>query len=203
MALFTGPENTPDRIARALILAGYGEDPAVGGLPPVAARRSHLPRPRPADAAEMHFPPPMSCWSNATAPPAPAFGLDDADYIQRAPEKGLITKQEARALSLAKLRLRPDSLVWDIGAGSGSVGSKRPAWPGRPCLGHREERRRRRQRPRQRRRSASATTPCAKASAADPRRLAGPTPCSSAARRRAGRADPPRSSPACAPAAGW
>ena len=27
-----------------------------------------------------------------------------------------------RALSLARLRLRPDSVVWDIGAGSGSVG---------------------------------------------------------------------------------
>ena len=52
----------------------------------------------------------------------PHFGLDDLDYIQRSPEKGLITKQEARAVSLAKLRLKADSLVWDIGAGSGSVG---------------------------------------------------------------------------------
>lgn len=34
----------------------------------------------------------------------------------------MITKQEARALSLAKLRLKPDATVWDIGAGSGSVG---------------------------------------------------------------------------------
>ena len=53
---------------------------------------------------------------------SPAFGLDDLDYIQRSPEKGLITKQEARALSLAKLRLKTESIVWDIGAGSGSVG---------------------------------------------------------------------------------
>ncbi len=53
---------------------------------------------------------------------APAFGLDDLEYIQRSPEKGLITKQEARALSLAKLRIQPDATVWDIGAGSGSVG---------------------------------------------------------------------------------
>jgi precorrin-6Y C5,15-methyltransferase (decarboxylating) len=52
----------------------------------------------------------------------PAFGREDGEYIQRTPEKGLITKQEARALSLAKLRLKPDALVWDIGAGSGSVG---------------------------------------------------------------------------------
>src|SRR5688500_12695347 len=37
------------------------------------------------------------------------------------PKKGLITKREVRLLSLAALQLRPDSVVWDIGAGSGSV----------------------------------------------------------------------------------
>jgi precorrin-6Y C5,15-methyltransferase (decarboxylating) len=52
----------------------------------------------------------------------PVFGLEDLEYMQRTPEKGLITKQEARALSLAKLRLKSDAIVWDIGAGSGSVG---------------------------------------------------------------------------------
>jgi precorrin-6Y C5,15-methyltransferase (decarboxylating) len=34
----------------------------------------------------------------------------------------LITKNEVRAVSLARLQLRLDSVVWDIGAGSGSVG---------------------------------------------------------------------------------
>lgn len=52
----------------------------------------------------------------------PAFGLDDDAYQQRTPEKGLITKQEARAVSLARLHITPGATVWDIGAGSGSVG---------------------------------------------------------------------------------
>jgi len=37
------------------------------------------------------------------------------------PKKGLITKREVRLLSLAAMKLRPASIVWDIGAGSGSV----------------------------------------------------------------------------------
>ena len=37
------------------------------------------------------------------------------------PKKGLITKREVRLLSLAALEIRPDSVIWDIGAGSGSV----------------------------------------------------------------------------------
>lgn len=50
------------------------------------------------------------------------FGVADADYMQRKPDKGLITKQEVRAVSLAKLQLKHNSIVWDIGAGSGSIG---------------------------------------------------------------------------------
>lgn len=37
-------------------------------------------------------------------------------------EKGLITKAPVRVLSLAALALSPDNTLWDLGAGSGSVG---------------------------------------------------------------------------------
>jgi precorrin-6Y C5,15-methyltransferase (decarboxylating) len=40
----------------------------------------------------------------------------------RAAEPGQLTPAEVRALALAELALRPDSVVWDVGAGSGSVG---------------------------------------------------------------------------------
>jgi precorrin-6Y C5,15-methyltransferase (decarboxylating) len=36
-------------------------------------------------------------------------------------ERGLITKPEVRAVTLSKLRLLPDHVFWDLGAGSGSV----------------------------------------------------------------------------------
>ncbi len=36
-------------------------------------------------------------------------------------ERGLITKAEVRAVTLSKLRLMPEHVFWDLGAGSGSV----------------------------------------------------------------------------------
>lgn len=50
------------------------------------------------------------------------FGYADHAFKQRKPDKGLITKREVRAVSLARLQLTINSIVWDIGAGSGSVG---------------------------------------------------------------------------------
>lgn len=53
-----------------------------------------------------------------TLPPPVALGEEDAAYAH---EAGLITHPEIRAVVLSKLRLRP-GILWDIGAGSGSVG---------------------------------------------------------------------------------
>jgi precorrin-6Y C5,15-methyltransferase (decarboxylating) len=46
------------------------------------------------------------------------LGTPDEWFEQR---KGLITKSEVRAVTLAKLRLGPGQVLWDLGAGSGSV----------------------------------------------------------------------------------
>ena len=46
------------------------------------------------------------------------LGMPDHCYVH---EKGLITKSEIRAVALAKLQLMPDHILWDLGAGSGSV----------------------------------------------------------------------------------
>ncbi|MDE3225185.1 MAG: precorrin-6y C5,15-methyltransferase (decarboxylating) subunit CbiE [Nitrospirota bacterium] len=47
--------------------------------------------------------------------------LHEEAFAKRMPKKGLITKREVRLLSLAAMGIRPDSVIWDIGAGSGSV----------------------------------------------------------------------------------
>lgn len=49
------------------------------------------------------------------------FGNPDDVFAQSRPRSGLITQAEVRALALAQLDVQPGIVVWDIGAGSGSV----------------------------------------------------------------------------------
>lgn len=125
LAILTSPENTPDRIARMLITEGLAvdfemavverlcqlEERTVSGMTITAA-------------AQMPFADPnvVLLWRSTLRQHPVLFGLADASYEQRYPEKGLITKNEIRVVSLARMQLRANSVVWDIGAGSGSVG---------------------------------------------------------------------------------
>ncbi|WP_419193192.1 precorrin-6y C5,15-methyltransferase (decarboxylating) subunit CbiE [Kolteria novifilia] len=49
------------------------------------------------------------------------FGNPDENFRQTRPHRGLLTSAEVRTLALAKLNLKRKSVVWDVGAGSGSV----------------------------------------------------------------------------------
>ncbi|MDR2788344.1 MAG: precorrin-6y C5,15-methyltransferase (decarboxylating) subunit CbiE [Candidatus Accumulibacter sp.] len=123
--IFTGPENTPARLARALLAAGYGSGEITFSVACRLLRADErlFPAMTLDEAAQTDFPQPNVVLARREgAAPSPAFGLDDSHYVRRSPEKGLITKQEARALSLAKMRVAPGAVVWDIGAGAGSVG---------------------------------------------------------------------------------
>jgi precorrin-6Y C5,15-methyltransferase (decarboxylating) len=125
LLVLTSPDNSPDRIARLLLAEGLGDDfhmaVAENLLQPEERVLAEL---SPQDAAGMRFAAlnVVLLWRVTPAAPQVAFGLADTAFVQRQPEKGLITKQEVRAVSLARLQLRADSVVWDIGAGSGSVG---------------------------------------------------------------------------------
>jgi precorrin-6Y C5,15-methyltransferase (decarboxylating) len=48
----------------------------------------------------------------------PTLGIPDDEFLT---VKKLITKEEVRVVTLAKLKLRHDMCMWDVGAGSGSV----------------------------------------------------------------------------------
>ncbi|WKB53578.1 precorrin-6y C5,15-methyltransferase (decarboxylating) subunit CbiE [Eleftheria terrae] len=125
LAVLTSPDNTPDRIGRLLLAEGLGAD-----FQCAVAQRLCQPEEAVSAAlsvqelAERRFADPnvVLLWRLQDKPQPVLFGLPDARYEQRHPDKGLITKHEVRAVSLARLQLRRDSIVWDIGAGSGAVG---------------------------------------------------------------------------------
>ena len=125
LAILTSPFNTPDRIARMLITEGLADE-----FEMAVAERLCQPEERVISgmsikaAAQMPFADPnvVLLWRCVMRPQPVLFGLPDASYQQRYPEKGLITKNEVRVVSLARMQLHANSVVWDIGAGSGSVG---------------------------------------------------------------------------------
>ncbi|MEN0110118.1 MAG: precorrin-6y C5,15-methyltransferase (decarboxylating) subunit CbiE [Planctomycetota bacterium] len=49
------------------------------------------------------------------------FGNPDDAFLQAKPKQGLLTPSEVRALALAQMDIAAGSIVWDVGAGSGSV----------------------------------------------------------------------------------
>ena len=125
LAVLTGPENTPDRIARMLVAEGLDGDFRLAVAEHLARVDERIVADlSPRDAATRRFADPnvLLLWRRAPRRSEVLLGLADDDYRQRRPDRGLITKREVRALSLARMQLRADSIVWDIGAGSGSLG---------------------------------------------------------------------------------
>lgn len=49
------------------------------------------------------------------------LGLPDEAFVPRRPGTSTMTKREVRAVTLAHLELRQDTVLWDIGSGTGSV----------------------------------------------------------------------------------
>ncbi|MEN9567307.1 MAG: hypothetical protein RLZZ69_2503, partial [Cyanobacteriota bacterium] len=51
----------------------------------------------------------------------PLIGLPDRSFLSFSDRPSLITKKEVRLAILGELALQPEQIVWDIGAGTGSV----------------------------------------------------------------------------------
>ncbi|WP_442802474.1 precorrin-6y C5,15-methyltransferase (decarboxylating) subunit CbiE [Streptomyces sp. CMB-StM0423] len=139
-AVLTGPGAGPAELGAALAGSGVPRTLVVGtGLGSAREDVVHL---SPADAATRPWPPEsvnvvlcldprpgrtLAPAQRALAGPGPyplarrpgdGWALPEADFEHRA---GMVTKYEVRALALARLAPRPGDLVWDVGAGSGSV----------------------------------------------------------------------------------
>jgi precorrin-6B C5,15-methyltransferase / cobalt-precorrin-6B C5,C15-methyltransferase len=51
----------------------------------------------------------------------PLLGIADQQFLSFSDRPGLMTKREIRILALGELALQPEQIIWDIGAGTGSV----------------------------------------------------------------------------------
>ncbi|MBI2561752.1 MAG: precorrin-6y C5,15-methyltransferase (decarboxylating) subunit CbiE [candidate division NC10 bacterium] len=125
VCLFTDETNSPPAIARALLAAG------LDGYRAIVCEDLGGPRERITETTlgalagmDVHPLNTLILLATEEVPAAElawAPGLPEEAFDQRKPKVGLITKREIRVLSLARLAIRSDSVVWDIGAGSGSV----------------------------------------------------------------------------------
>lgn len=63
----------------------------------------------------------LQAISSPAPPDLPRIGIEDGDFLGFSDRPGLITKREVRLLALGELALQPGPVVWDVGAGTGSV----------------------------------------------------------------------------------
>jgi len=140
VGLFPSEDYGPPRIARELVARGLDYFRAyvcenLGG-PDERVTQGEL-----VDIQEMEFSP-LNVMILKRKPGRPdqqrfagrfrLFGNPDDVFAQSRPKSGLITQAEVRAIGLARLAIHPASVVWDIGAGSGSVAieAAQIAYPG-------------------------------------------------------------------------
>ena len=125
IACYTSPENTPARIADMLQKEQMQDDFQLVIAEHLTRESEYVTDWLPVIKVlnEQYAEPNVVILKRIRATNKPVLlGRKDEQYFQRKPDKGLITKQEVRAVSLAKMQLKRDSIVWDIGAGSGSIG---------------------------------------------------------------------------------
>jgi len=120
IAIYTDPENTPNLLAK--ILREYGmANRKVAVVEDIGSEQERCLETDLAGAEGMQFSPlnVMVLYPEEELQPGVRLGLEDDLFAK---EKSLITKRESRALILAELQIEPQGVMWDVGAGSGSVG---------------------------------------------------------------------------------
>ena len=132
LGILTDPHNTPGHLAQVLLDAGIA-DCRVIVAENLGAPAEQLIDVRLSQLEGLSFAPlnvMLLLRDESWRPVAPFCPRPDSAYTHR---RGLITKQDVRALILARLALRDDDTGWDVGAGSGAVSVEMAelAWRGR------------------------------------------------------------------------
>lgn len=124
LAVFTDAQNSPAVIARALIEAGLDKFTAYV-CEAIGTRQERITKGRLKTIAARSRFAPLNVMilirdkkTRKAVDGVRRFGIQDGLFIHSG---DMITKEELRVIALAKLDIKDDSVVWDIGSGSGSV----------------------------------------------------------------------------------
>ncbi|MCF6178306.1 MAG: precorrin-6y C5,15-methyltransferase (decarboxylating) subunit CbiE [Geopsychrobacter sp.] len=121
-AILTDAVNTPAAIAKALLERGRSGYRAYLcedlGTEAERIRITSIAELAKTEAAPLNVLLLVREFDNEDQAYVPTLGIPDDEF---ATVKKLITKEEVRVVTLAKLKLRHDMCLWDIGAGSGSI----------------------------------------------------------------------------------
>lgn len=123
LAVYTDPQHTPPMIAQTLMDLGY-EKARMCILENLGQSQENILWLSPEEAANQEFSSLNLVVIFSEDDDLSLFdpihlGMDDEAFDH---EAGLITKQEVRAVAIAKLALGEGQVLWDVGAGCGSVG---------------------------------------------------------------------------------
>lgn len=121
VALLTDEVNSPNAIAQYLLDFGFHEYRAfvAENLEGAEERCRHFTLEEMKEAA--FSPLNVVILIAQETPHVWPLGIEDEEFSQRKPDKGLITKKEIRVLSIQQLNVKPDSIIWDIGTCTGSM----------------------------------------------------------------------------------
>lgn len=130
IAILTDPNHTPAAIAQLFISLNLPVSYDFWVCENLEGENEHIQKFKPEQLLSQHF----SALNvvvllrqvpgqpkAATLESVPLFGLPDQAFHTFSDRPGLMTKREIRILALAELQLQTQQVIWDIGAGTGSV----------------------------------------------------------------------------------
>ncbi|MBF0612980.1 MAG: precorrin-6y C5,15-methyltransferase (decarboxylating) subunit CbiE, partial [Magnetococcales bacterium] len=123
LAILTSPANSPGLLAHALQSEGLAASWRLSVCEQLCRPEEKISRHLTMEqvmAGDWSFPNVVVAHPVDTPPLFPLFGQDEA-LFHHGEGRILVTRREIRAVALAQMALTGNEIIWDIGAGSGSV----------------------------------------------------------------------------------
>jgi precorrin-6B C5,15-methyltransferase / cobalt-precorrin-6B C5,C15-methyltransferase len=117
-AILTDPDHDPGSVAVALLGAGVESSARIVVCERLGGPEERVREGTVGDPPRGPFEPLSVLVLERRSAPGPGVGRLETEYV---PGGGMVTKAEVRAIALAALDLGDEDVVWDVGAGSGSM----------------------------------------------------------------------------------